>query len=145
MLDVRNIKSHGEMMLMSLKDAQVGDRILIPLNSNGSLTFSFDTSKMSIPATVVAQSPGATILAWKAGEQVPVDMYHSFGTHLCADWAEQGFVIAYRYGNHCPCQPIDFLMCSAGPAEKPCKQCGRNNDIGVSKCWMCEVSSPHVQ
>ena len=30
----------------------------------------------------------------------------------------------------------------AAAKEKPCKQCGRNNDIGVSKCWCCECSNP---
>lgn len=26
--------------------------------------------------------------------------------------------------------------------EGPCKQCGRKNDVGVSKCWLCECPSP---
>jgi len=26
--------------------------------------------------------------------------------------------------------------------EKPCHQCGRNNDYDVSKCWHCEIPNP---
>jgi hypothetical protein len=26
--------------------------------------------------------------------------------------------------------------------EGPCRQCSRPNDIGVAKCWHCEVESP---
>lgn len=26
--------------------------------------------------------------------------------------------------------------------EKPCRSCGRNNDLGVHKCWNCECISP---
>lgn len=26
--------------------------------------------------------------------------------------------------------------------EAPCKQCGRKNDLGIKKCWMCECENP---
>jgi len=26
--------------------------------------------------------------------------------------------------------------------EKPCKQCTRMNDVGINKCWFCEVIIP---
>jgi hypothetical protein len=26
--------------------------------------------------------------------------------------------------------------------EKPCKNCGRQNDIGISTCWWCSVAKP---
>jgi hypothetical protein len=29
-------------------------------------------------------------------------------------------------------------MIAARPAEVSCRCCGRNNDVGVAKCWNCE-------
>lgn len=30
-------------------------------------------------------------------------------------------------------------------AEVSCKQCSRNNDIGVAKCWFCECNNPTLK
>lgn len=43
-----------------------------------------------------------------------------------------------------PSHPVKYINIPAGRAEKPCrlKTCGRMNDLGVKKCWHCEIDNP---
>jgi hypothetical protein len=127
---------------MMFVDAKIGDRILVYLNSHGNLSIGQSGESTQIPATVLDQTGGGTTLGWKKGEAVPRETSLFFDIPLWEHWKQDGFVQVYHYGSHCYCTPLDTITINAGPTEKPCKQCGRKNDLGVSKCWMCETVNP---
>jgi len=41
--------------------------------------------------------------------------------------------------------PQDFTSITMIRNEKPCKHCGRPNDVGVAECWHCCVPNPVVE
>jgi hypothetical protein len=142
---------------MDLIHAGVGERIEVyvtPRSGGGvriayssSYIGQFDTS--TLWATVIQQIQGAlghaTVLAWKVGENHPLDPTNIFTTDIPDIWKQQGFVVAHKYGSHCQYKPsqqtIDYSVLMA---EAPCKQCGEQNDLGAKKCWWCETLTPTV-
>lgn len=105
---------------MRLKDAKVGDRILIyvlmrPFKCQ--LLFDKDASNNKIPATVISQDYGTT-LAWKDDEQRP-DSQGGFDTEVPDDWTAKGFNFAQQYNSACFCEPlVEIQLHSQDGAKK---------------------------
>lgn len=98
---------------------------------------------ITIPATVLRENNASfagVVLGWKSDEVRPQPITSAWEP-VPPEWIPQDFVAAQRYGSHCECLPSDQVAATS-PKEKPCKQCGRNNDVGVSKCWLCEAANP---
>lgn len=54
------------------------------------------------------------------------------------DWSLK---MASGYWIHLSASGPDLKIVSQ-TKEAPCKQCQRKNDVGIAKCWCCEVANP---
>src|ERR1700676_4876726 len=96
---------------MLFKDAKVGETIYVFLT--GSNTVSASATTLTMPATVVAQEAGITVLGWKSGEFFPLT---GKTYDVTPEDKKLGFVSVSKYFNHCECalsQPCTHDCCRA--------------------------------
>jgi hypothetical protein len=128
---------------MFLKDTQPGQRIAVWINKTTRITVvSPDAESVQLPATVMKQDGSITVVGWKAGEECPSN-YN--GNALTSQMKADGYIMYLRYFNYVECEPLTGsaqVATNNKRAEKPCGQCHRMNDIGVKKCWWCELTHP---
>ena len=84
---------------MIFKDAKVGDTIYVFLT--GSKTVAINSTGDTLPATIVAQEAGITVLGWKKGEPTPLLTGTTY--ILTLEYKELGFVIISKYYDRCEC------------------------------------------
>lgn len=130
---------------MHLSDATTGQRVLVYYSPKSKAIVvgpGFGSDVITIPTTVLVEyDHTGVVLGWKIDEVRPETFLAMCNVPISMDWLIQGFVQAHKYGSYCECLSMDQVAATS-PKEKPCKQCGRNNDVGVSKCWLCEAANP---
>lgn len=132
---------------MQLKDAKIGDKVLIFVYKNSKSLIQISHEDMSgcytVPATIVDQNCGGTKLGWKISDDYPISLNLVVPYHLL-----DTIDIVQEYGSHCYCLPINVnyndSINNFYKIEKPCKQCKRNNDLNINKCWWCCVDNPTI-
>lgn len=124
-----------------LADAKPGDQIIVYINPMGELDFSCQTHSRKIPATVLYQlDTRATVLAWKDGEIFIKERDYNCHYQLSSIDLNQGFVVAKQYNNRVHCELITGQKATV--SESSCRNCTKQNDLNVAKCWWCECPNP---
>lgn len=130
---------------MDLRDANLGDRYRIFVNSQKEI--SATASKYTMLATVIAvkrEAGKGLILAWKKGEEHPVSASPRSNVSSTNDYVPDQNL--YTYGKSFPRDHLVASKIVDGVDGFPCKRCGSfyeyavpNQDDGTLICWSCRA------
>jgi hypothetical protein len=128
---------------MLLKDTVSGQIVNIFVCSNNMARMTKEEAMKDggypIATHIIEVSDDTVFCGWKENEKLP----SNFHQELRDEWEKVGYVTAIAYNPKVECELIgNHSSGIASRLERPCKTCKRNNDIGVSKCWCCEIYNP---